>query len=139
MEIIESPGGWIARLDPGEELPRDLLAAVRPLGFGLLAVSGIGAVSRAILGYFDLDRNRYVETVLEENLEVVSLQGNITRVDGVPFLHAHVLVSRRDGQVLGGHLMSARVSVTVELVLARFDAAASRQVDPRFGLKLLRL
>jgi hypothetical protein len=139
MKVAESSRRWLVRFDPGEELPRDLLALTASLGIETASVSGIGAVERAVIAYFDLAEKRYVETVLDEELEVVSLQGNLTLVAGSPFLHAHILLSRRDGQALAGHLMSARVSVTLEVFLDRFDASATRAMDPRWGLRLLDL
>ncbi len=60
-------------------------------------------------------------------------------MDGAPFLHAHVVLSRRDGSTCAGHLVSGRVSVTLELLLARFDLDATRRLDPRWGLRLLDL
>src|SRR5262245_44952057 len=117
MKSASSPQGWLIRLDPGDEIPRDVLAEAAALGVRTASVAGIGAIDRAVIALYDLKQRRYIETVLEEELELASLQGNLTRVDGAPFLHAHVVLSRRDGQALGGHLMSARISLTVELVL----------------------
>ena len=125
------------RLDPGEEAPRDLLSAAERIGLDTASVSGIGAVDRASLAYFDIVEKRYLEIRLEEPLEVVSLLGNLCIVEGRPFVHAHMIVSRRSGETLGGHLVSARVSVTLEIVLARIDVTATRRFDPRWGLKLL--
>src|SRR5437867_9299179 len=139
MKLAESSRGWLVRFDPGEEVPRDLLTAAGTLGIETASVSGIGAVDRAVIAYFDLVEKRYLEIVLDEALEVVSLQGNLTRVAGTPFLHAHLVVSRRDGQTRAGHLMSARVSITLEVFLDRFDARATRALDPRWGVKLLEL
>lgn len=137
MKSAQTPEGWVIRLDPGEEIPRDMLAAAAELGVGTASVTGIGAIDRAVLALYDLKERRYIETVLDEELEVVSLQGNLTRVDGAPFMHAHAVLSRRDSQALGGHLMSARVSVTVELFLTRFALEATRTISTHCGLKLL--
>jgi len=137
MKSASSPQGWVIRLDPGDEIPRDVLSAAAALGVGTASVAGIGAVDRAVVALYDLKERRYVETVLDEELEIVSLQGNIVRLDGAPFLHAHCVLTRRDGQAVGGHLMSARTSITVELFLTRFAIEATRTLAPFCGLKLL--
>ena len=139
MKSAESPRGWLVKLESGEEIPKDLLAAASSLGVATASVAGIGAFDLAVIAWFDLSAKTYIETSLVEPLEVVSLTGNLTRVDGAPFLHAHAVVSRRDGSTLAGHLMSARVSVTLELFLTRFDLPATRSLDSRWGLKLLDL
>jgi predicted DNA-binding protein with PD1-like motif len=137
VKSASSPQGWLIRLDPGDEIPRDVLAQASELGVQTALVAGIGAIDRAVIALYDLKERRYIETVLEEELELAALQGNLTRVDGAPFLHAHVVLTRRDGQALGGHLMSARISVTVELALTPMAIEATRTLSPHCGLKLL--
>ena len=137
MESASTPEGWVIRLDPGEELPRDVLGAVEGFDVRTASVMGIGALDRAVIALYDLKERRYVETTIEEEIELVSLQGNMVRIDGAPFLHAHVVLSRRDGSTMGGHLMSARTSITVELFLTRFNLEITRTLSPHCGLKLL--
>ena len=52
-------------------------------------------------------------------MEVASLSGNIVRdQDGNPVVHAHCVVALlRDGSVHAGHLLSGRVSLTMQLYL----------------------
>ncbi len=54
MKSAESAPGWLVKLEPGEELPRDLVAAASALGAGTASVQGIGAVDRAVIAWFDL-------------------------------------------------------------------------------------
>jgi len=139
MKSARSPEGWILRLDPGEEVPRDVISAAAALGLNTASVTGIGALDRAVLAFYDLKERRYIETLVEEPVEVVSFMGNLVRLDGAPFLHAHAVVSRRDATTLGGHLMSARVSVTLELLLRTLSVDATRKFSEACGLKLLEL
>ena len=62
--------------------------------------------------------------------------GNLTRVDGKPFLHAHVSLASESFQVSGGHLFKGTVSATAELFLDPGEAAVERRLDPEVGLKL---
>ena len=64
----------------------------------------------------------------------MSFMGNIVRMDGAPFLHAHAVVSRRDGTTVGGHVLSARVSVTLEIFLTRVGIETTRKLSRQCGL-----
>ena len=66
MKSASALEGWFIRLDPGEEIPRDLVLAAAELGVTTASVTGIGAIDRAVLGFWDLKEHRYVETVVEE-------------------------------------------------------------------------
>jgi len=137
MKSASAPEGWIIRLDPGDEIPRDVVAAATALGVRTASVTGIGAFDRAVLGLWDQEKRRYVETVVEEPVEIVSLMGNVVRLDGAPFLHAHAVLSRRDASTVGGHVISARTSITVELFLTSLAVEVSRKLSDQCGLKLL--
>ncbi len=73
-------------------------------------------------------------------MEVVSLIGDIA-VDksNQPKLHAHVAVAKRDGSMMGGHLMDARVRPTLEVMLEESPAVLRRQMDPESGIALIRV
>jgi predicted DNA-binding protein with PD1-like motif len=99
--------------------------------------SGIGAFRTATLGYFDVDAREYVPIELDEQVEVLSLQGNIAMADDEPTVHAHVVVAKRDGTAHGGHLLTAYVRPTLELIFVESVAAMRRTLDPASGLPLL--
>lgn len=70
----------------------------------------IGAFSDATLGNFDIERNEYKETPVEEQVEVLSLLGDIApKEDGEPQVHDHVVLDRSGGTTKGSHLLKARV------------------------------
>jgi len=137
MKSERAPEGWVIRLDPGEEIPRHVISAAAEAGVTTASVTGIGALDRAVLAFYDVTERRYVETLVDEPVEVVSFMGNLVRLDGAPFLHAHAIVSRRDATTLGGHLMSARVSLTLELVVRPIAVEVTRKLSEAIGLKLL--
>ena len=53
--------------------------------------------------------------------------------------NAHVVVGRRDGSAIGGHLVQAWVRPTRELVLTEAPAHLRKQIDPESGLALIRV
>ncbi len=101
-------------------------------------LTGIGTFSRVTLGFFDPEKKDYQPIRLDEQVEVVSLIGNLSLWDGKPRLHAHVTLGRRDGTALAGHLLEARVRPTLELIVVALPATLERAQDNATGLMLLR-
>ena len=56
-----------------------------------------------------------------------------------PALHVHLVLGRRDGSAMGGHLLEAHVRPTLEVVLTESPAHLRRRKDPATGLSLIRL
>jgi len=127
----------LLRLEPGEEVLAGLKALCRQESVTLGTVQGIGAVNRAVLGLFDPATKQYRANVFEENLEIVSLTGNITTMDGEVYLHLHMAVSDEQGRVFGGHLTEAVISVTAEIVVTRIDGMVGRKFSEAIGINLL--
>jgi len=127
----------LLRLDPGEEILASLKALCLKENIALGAVSGIGAVNRAVLGLFETAAKQYHANTFEMDMEIVSLAGNISTMDGAPYLHLHMAVSDARGRAFGGHLSEAVVSATAEIMVTRIDGAAGRRFDEGIGLNLL--
>ena len=99
--------------------------------------TAIGAFSEVVLGYFDRKRKDYAKIPLREQVEVLSLIGDIAPDKGAPKIHAHVVVGRSDGRAHGGHLLEGRVWPTLELVLSDVPQRLRRRTDPETGLALI--
>jgi predicted DNA-binding protein with PD1-like motif len=101
--------------------------------------TAIGAFEHVTLGYFDPYRKEYIKSEFSEQLEVLSLVGNVAEFEGRPKLHAHVVVGRRDATTLGGHLLEAVVRPTLEVTVIETPVHLHREHDPESGLALLRV
>jgi predicted DNA-binding protein with PD1-like motif len=138
VQVVESTGRIvIARLEPGEDILHSIenIATEREL---LSAhVSMIGAVSKVHLGYFDRAKKEYKDFTLEEDLEIVSGVGNISRHGDKYVVHAHIVAADETGRCYGGHLLEGcEVSVTIELVISEVTEL-KRSRDNLTGLNLL--
>ena len=100
-------------------------------------VEAIGGVDHLNVAYFNLREKRYEEHRYDEFLEVTSMLGNITTKDGKPFLHVHGNFGRSDMSVIGGHIISAMVSPTLEVILTPTTNVAIRRLDEESGLNLV--
>lgn len=123
----------------GEQVTAPLLEFARANEIAAASLTGIGAFERATLGYFELSKRDYKRIAIEEQVEVVSLVGNVACGDDGPKLHAHVVVGRKDGSASGGHLLEGVVRPTLEIVLVETPAHLRRKMDPATGLALIDL
>ena len=101
--------------------------------------TAIGAFKNVTLGYFDWEKKDYIKIPIHEQVEVLSLVGDVTISDGKPNIHAHVVLGRRDGSTCGGHLIEAEVRPTLEVILTESPAHLERRFDKEAGLALISL
>lgn len=99
--------------------------------------TAIGAFERVTLGYFDWDRKDYDRLEFDEQLEVLSLMGDLALDAGKPKLHAHAVLGRRDASAIGGHLIEAMVRPTLEVLLVESPGYLRRVCDRESGLALI--
>jgi predicted DNA-binding protein with PD1-like motif len=123
----------------GEQLVAPLLEWLGREGIGYAALTGLGAVSRATVSYWNSQTKQYEQHQLDEQMEVVSLIGNVTIREGVPFIHAHVGLGRSDLSVIGGHMSELVVHPTLEVWLRPETEAVHRALDESCGLYVMQL
>ena len=99
--------------------------------------TAIGAFKDITLGYFDWEKKDYQKIPVHEQVEVLSLVGDVTVNDGKPNIHAHVVLGKRDGSTCGGHLIEAQVRPTLEVILTESPAHLERRFDKEAGLALI--
>ena len=127
------------RIDRGEEIMEQLKAACLSENVKLAAVSAIGAVDEFTVGVYHVENKQYDKNTFTGAFEIVSLLGNITTMDGEYYAHLHMLAADDAGRTYGGHLNSARVSVTCEMFLTLIDGEIDRYHDDMIGINLLKL
>jgi uncharacterized protein len=130
---------YVIRLDAGEKIVETLKAICERDAIGGGFFNGLGAVSEAEIGHFDPAAKDYTWVKLSGPLEIVSIYGNITKVDDRPFIHAHIALGDNTFAVRGGHLKEAAVSVACELTLIRFRDDIGRKRDEATGFLKLAL
>lgn len=138
MEYKRYGSDIIIRLDRGDELVAKLKEAAEKEKISFASVSGIGAVGSAVTGYFDTGERRFKSSEITGDLEIVSLAGNINKMNGETYLHLHMSVADESGKVFGGHLSRAVISGTGEIVLHCIDAETDRAYDDETGLNIIK-
>lgn len=125
-------------LESGDDAPSKLLEYVTSEHIQAASFTAVGAFSKVVLGYFDVDRKDYDRIPICEQVEVVSMVGDVAVHHGQPKIHAHVVVAKRDGTAHGGHLLEACVRPTLEVVITELPGHLQRELDPETGLALVR-
>lgn len=140
--VIDQHGGektHVLVFETGDEVSAGLLAYAQEHGLSAARFSAIGAFSEATLGYFDWRTKDYRRIPVAEQVEVLSLLGDVALDEkGQPKVHAHVVVGLPDATTRGGHLLAARVRPTLEVVLIESPAQLRRRHDAESGLALIR-
>jgi len=121
----------------GQEVMKGLLAFAKKHKLVAGHLTGVGAISSAVIGYFDPEKNAYLRHEENGQAELLALTGNLALYDNAPFFHVHVALGLRDGAARGGHLFEATVRPTVELVLTTSARPVRREIDRETHLPLL--
>ena len=137
MKAFKEGSTHLLRVDRGEDLVASITGYCDAAGISSASVSGIGAVQGVEIGFYQLAAKQYQRMRFEGIFELLTLSGNITRVDGKAFMHAHATLGASDFSVLGGHLFAAEVAVTGEIFLVETRLALTRKMNDGVGLKLI--
>lgn len=129
----------IIRIDRGEEIINSIKRVCTENNVKAGMISGIGATDRAEIGIFDPQNKIYKTEIVTGNHEITSLLGNVSTMNGEPYLHLHINLSNGEFKVIGGHLNSAFVSGTLEAIIEVLDEEINRERDEEIGLNLLKL
>ena len=129
---------FVVALEMGEEVVSSITGFALQLSLASSSVTGIGGFQRVRLGFFDYERSGFRENLIDEQVELLSLVGNIADEEGTPHLHAHVVLGRYDATTRGGHLVEAVVRPTMELVIIEYPEHLQRRHDEKTGLVLLK-
>ncbi len=137
VENLDS-GFWI-RLVRGEKIQESLQNWAQNEGIGHAFFHGLGALEEAELGYYELATKEYHRKLFPGEAELVSLNGNLSILEGKSFAHSHVALGDKEFRLYGGHLFEAKVAVTVEIYLHAGNRRIERKMDSSIGLNLLDL
>ena len=133
------PATHVIIMATGDEVTSALGRLVREQNIDAGSLTAIGAFQRATLGYFDWATKKYKPIPVDEQVEVLSLLGDVAVSEGKPTLHMHVVLGKADGTTVGGHLLEGHVRPTLEITLTQPPAHLRKRKDPETGLALIDL
>ncbi|HEV2245012.1 MAG TPA: PPC domain-containing DNA-binding protein [Terriglobia bacterium] len=140
-KLISSNGAkmYAVIFEPGEEAVSGLSQFAKEANLRGSHLTAIGAFQDFVLGYFELDKKGYKKIPIDEQVEVLSLVGDIALYKGESILHVHAVVGTSNGMAHGGHLVQAHVRPTLAVIVTESPKHLCREHDEATGLALIRL
>jgi predicted DNA-binding protein with PD1-like motif len=139
-QVANEPKTFVVILETGDEVMSSLKGVARLEHLAASSFQAVGSLSGAELGWFDWARKKYQTAVkLQEQVELLSLIGDVALKDNEPQVHAHLVIGRRHGTAHGGHLIRATVRPTCEIVITENPEHLKKEIDPESGIPLIRL
>ena len=127
------------RIESGEELGSTLKGFLTSREINFAQMTGLGAVKSATVAYWNSTTQQYETHERAEQMEVISLIGNVSIREGEPFAHIHLGLGRSDLSMIGGHFNAAVAHPMLEIWLTPIDATVNRVLDESCGLYLMEL
>ncbi|MBQ3450594.1 MAG: DNA-binding protein [Synergistaceae bacterium] len=117
MQFRRFGNKYYVRIDTGEEIMSTLKKFCEDEKITLGEVKALGAVNDFTVGLFDVKEKKYHSNRFQFDAEITSLWGTVTTMNGEVYLHIHMSAGDINGHVFGGHLNSATVSATCEMIV----------------------
>lgn len=127
---------YYVRIDRGEEILSTLKKFCEAERITLAEVKALGAVNDFTVGLFDVKEKKYHSNRFQFDAEITSLWGTVTTMNGEVYLHIHMSAGDSEGHVYGGHLNSAVVSATCEMIVDVSEGIVERKMNDDVGLNL---
>lgn len=125
------------RVKPGKELLTEINQYCNKYNISSGVVIGIiGSLKSATLNYLIDLPGKYEGVDYQGPLEIVCAQGSVTMKDKSPIIHIHIQLSTCGG-CYGGHLATAIIFSTAEVIIGELDYQLKRQLDSDTGLNEL--
>ena len=136
--ILHENNKYVLRFDRDEELLEALKTFCAAEGITSGFFFCLGASEKITIAYYDIAKKEYGDKNLDAHLEITSVLGNISTLDGRVAIHCHGNFSDKDMRVYGGHVKKLVVSATCEVILEKFGGKLERSLDTDIGLNLLK-
>lgn len=140
VRLLSESGGvknYAIILANGDEVMSGLNDFAKQYQIKSARFTAIGAFSKAMVAWFDESRKQFKLIPIDQQVELVSMIGDVALSNGKPAVHTHVAVASSDGTVRGGHLIDAQVFPTLELFLTAYPTALEKKLDETTGLMLI--
>lgn len=138
MEYRKFDNVYVVRIDKDEEILQSIKALAEKESIVLAKVEALGAVNNVTVGVYNTKQKKYYSNSFEGNFEIVSLLGTINTMNNKFYTHIHMSFGNDKGEVFGGHLYSAVVSATCEMIVTLINGKVDREFNEDIGLNLFK-
>ncbi|MCL5433216.1 MAG: DNA-binding protein [Patescibacteria group bacterium] len=99
---------------------------------------GLGAVDAVEIAHYDVSAKKYTSKKFDSSFEMTNISGDVGYANDELIVHAHATFADQEMQVIGGHLVEATVSGTVEIIFFPTEKL-NKKYDKDTGLKIFNL
>ena len=138
MEYKRFDKDIVVRIDNGEEILEKIKEVAIRENIKLATVTALGATNEFIVGVFKTEEKKYYSNSFKGDFEIVSLTGSINTMNDEFYTHIHMSAGDEKGNVFGGHLNKAIVSVTCEMFIHVIEGKVDRELSKDIGLNLFK-
>ena len=128
---------YVLNIERGEELFSSLRQFLDKEYIMAGYFTGLGAAGELDIAYYNLEAKKFERHTIKEDVEILSLVGNIAMLKDERIIHIHGTFGRRDLSLFGGHLFALQISGACEIHLTKLSKTMSRAYDGATGLNLL--
>src|SRR5437870_3128049 len=140
MLYADQGTSFVLRLEQGDDILKTLKQFADSQKIRAAFFEGIGSLYKARLGHYDFkDTRTYKYETFDEDLEILTLSGNVSTMNQQALPHAHATLGRRDFSVIGGHLEEGSLANMVEVNVTKLPGRLLKDKDKDVGLNLLQL
>ncbi len=138
MKILKGDNSFVIKIPVGEEIMASLKEFMRQEKLPSASFTGIGAIEKCVIGYFDRNQKKYLHKTIDTVCEITTLMGNLGWDENdEPMIHAHITLGFPDYHIEGGHLVEGVIGVVGEIVVIPGTVRIVRKKDDQFGLMLM--
>jgi predicted DNA-binding protein with PD1-like motif len=138
MEYKKFGNTIIARLDVGDEVMESLKNIVESEKIKLAQINGLGGTNDFTIAVRNHETKKYDPTDYKGRYEIANIHGNVTTLNGSPYLHVHMGCGNEKGEYRGGHLIRCVIGATAEIFITTYDGTIDRKADPQTGLNVFK-
>ncbi len=128
---------FILVLKKGEEIFTAITQCTTVMHLQAASFSGVGAFANPVYGHLNTKIKQFEPHTFNGFYIIGSLNGNLTELNGKPFIHIHSVVADKNNNILSGHLMKGVIGDTAEITIIPFANTITRQIDPESGLQVI--
>jgi predicted DNA-binding protein with PD1-like motif len=136
MKYKKIRNNYLIRLERGDKIIEELSIIIDKENIKSAYFTGSGSVERCTTKFYSYNKKEYIEQNFHEEMEIISLTGNIALLKGKPIIHAYVALGDINMQVRGGRLHEGTVGASCEIILTLLDSPLERKFDEDTQLNL---
>jgi predicted DNA-binding protein with PD1-like motif len=141
VQTLTKPGGepreFAVIFGKGDEVASGLVEFAEKYRITSAHFTGVGALQDVTVGWMDREKKAYKAIPIRQQVEVLTMAGDIAMYNGKPVVHTHLVVGLNDASAKGGHLLEAHVFPTLEVMVTVDPVTMQKTFDPETGLALI--